>query len=72
MNKVRWAVVGTSSFALDWLARGITLGRNAALAAIVSRDAARAQAALQRTGAPLSFASIEAIDTSLVDGVFLS
>jgi len=72
MNKVRWAVVGTSSFALDWLARGITLGRNAELAAIVSRDATRAQAAMQRTGAPRSFASIEDIDTSLVDGVFLS
>ena len=26
MSKVRWAMVGTSGFALDWLARGIKLG----------------------------------------------
>ena len=72
MNKVRWAVVGTSDFALDWLARGIKLGRNSELAAVVSRDAARAKTAAQRVGAPHSFTSIEAIDKNLVDGVFLS
>jgi glucose-fructose oxidoreductase len=71
MSKVRWAVVGTSDFALDWIARGVALGSNAELAAVVSRDAARAQAAAARVGAPHSFTSIEAIDTSLVDGVFL-
>ncbi len=71
MKKVRWAVVGTSGFALDWLARGITLGRNAELAAIVSRDPERGKAAAQRTGAPHQFTSIEQIDTTLVDGVFL-
>jgi glucose-fructose oxidoreductase len=71
MGKVRWAVVGTSDFALDWIARGVTLGDNAELAAIVSRDAARAKAGAERAGAPLSYDSIAAIDTSLVDGVFL-
>lgn len=71
MSKVRWAVVGTSDFALDWIARGVALGSNAELAAVVSRDAARAQAAAARVGAPHSFTSIEAIDTGLVDGVFL-
>jgi predicted dehydrogenase len=71
MNKVRWAVVGTSDFALDWIARGIALGSNAELAAVVSRDAARAQAAADRVGAPYSFTSIEAIDAGRVDGVFL-
>lgn len=71
MSKVRWAVVGTSDFALDWIARGVTLGDNAELAAIVSRDAARAAEGARRTGAPHSFTSIAEIDTSLVDGVFL-
>jgi 1,5-anhydro-D-fructose reductase (1,5-anhydro-D-mannitol-forming) len=71
MKKIRWAVVGTSGFALDWLARGISLGRNSELAAIVSRDPVRGKAAAQRTGAPHHFTSIEAIDTTLVDGVFL-
>lgn len=71
MNKVRWAVVGTSGFALDWIARGISLGSNAELAAVVSRDSARAATAAKRVGAPHSFDSIDAIDKNLVDGVFL-
>lgn len=72
MNKVRWAVVGTSGFALDWLARGIRLGSNSELAAVVSRDEERAKAAAQTVCAPYSFTSIEAVDTGKVDGVFLS
>ncbi len=71
MSKVRWAMVGTSGFALDWLARGIKLGSNAELAAIVSRDAERGKAAAQKVDAPHVFTSIEAIDKNLVDGVFL-
>jgi predicted dehydrogenase len=71
MQKVRWAVVGTSSFALDWIARGVKLGRNAELAAVVSRDAARGAAAAQRVGAPRSYTAIEQIDRDAVDGVFL-
>src|SRR5690348_10215053 len=71
MQKVRWAVVGTSNFALDWIARGIKLGRNAELAAVVSRDTERGAAAAARVGAPHHYTSIDAIDTSVVDGVFL-
>ena len=71
MQKVRWAVVGTSDFALDWIARGVSLGDNAELAAIVSRDRSRAEAGAARTGATHAFTSIDEIDTSLVDGVFL-
>src|SRR5689334_12177721 len=70
-QNVRWAVVGTSDFALDWIARGIRLGSNSTLAAVVSRDAARAAAGAQRVGAPHSYTSIEAIDPAEVDGVFL-
>jgi glucose-fructose oxidoreductase len=71
MSKVRWAVVGTSDFALDWIARGISLSRNATVAAIVSRDAARGAAAARRFGAEHSVPSIDEIDTTVVDGVFL-
>lgn len=71
MTKVRWAMVGTSGFALDWLARGIILGSNAELTAIVSRDGARGKAAAEKVGAAHVFTSIEAIDKSVVDGVFL-
>jgi predicted dehydrogenase len=71
MKKVRWAVVGTSGFALDWLARGVRLGSNCELAAIVSRDAERGKAAAAKTGAAHWFTSIEEIDRDLVDGVFI-
>lgn len=71
MAAVRWAVVGTSGFALDWIARGIRLGQNSELAAIVSRDAARGRAAAERTGAPRYYTSIEEIDRDAVDGVFV-
>jgi predicted dehydrogenase len=71
MTKVRWAMVGTSGFALDWLARGIQLGSNAELTAVVSRDAERGKAAAAKVGAPHVFTSIAAIDKSVVDGVFL-
>src|SRR4051812_7342532 len=70
-QNVRWAVVGTSDFALDWIARGIRMGRNSTLAAVVSRDVERAAASAQRVGAPHSYPSIEAIDPAVVDGVFL-
>ncbi|HSH78417.1 MAG TPA: Gfo/Idh/MocA family oxidoreductase [Herpetosiphonaceae bacterium] len=71
MPRVRWAVVGTSDFALDWIARGITMGRNSELAAIVSRDPERGRAAAAKTGASLHFTSIDALDTDVVDGVFI-
>ena len=68
-QRVRWAVVGTSDFALDWIARGIRLGSNSALAAVVSRDAERAAAAAQRVGTPHSYTSIEATEQAQRDWV---
>ena len=70
-HKVRWAVVGTSDFALDWIARGIRLGSNCELAAVVSRDSARGAAAAQRVGAARSCQSNDTNDPAVVDGVFL-
>lgn len=71
MTVVKWAVVGTSNFALDWIARGIRLGTNSELAAIVSRDPQRGRVAAERVGAPLHYTSVEEIDTGKVDGVFI-
>jgi predicted dehydrogenase len=59
MAAVRWAVVGTSGFALDWIARGISLGGNSELAAIVSRDREH------------HYTSVDEIDMGAVDGVFV-
>ncbi|MFN8442820.1 MAG: Gfo/Idh/MocA family oxidoreductase [Caldilineaceae bacterium] len=71
MTKVRWAIVGTSGFALDWLARGIQLGSNAELSAVVSRNAERGKAAAEKLGVAHVFTSIAEIDKNVVDGVFL-
>ncbi len=71
MTVVKWAVVGTSNFALDWIARGIALGQNSELAAIVSRDPERGRAAAERTGARLHYTSIDEIEAGAIDGVFI-
>ncbi len=69
MDRVSWALVGTSAFATDWIARGIRLARNAELVAVVSRDPNRARQTAERLGAPLAYTSIEAIENDRVDGV---
>jgi predicted dehydrogenase len=71
MTRVRWALVGTSDFALEWIAPALREGANSSLAAVVSRDAARARATAQRVGAAGHAASIAALDPDEVDGVFL-
>lgn len=71
MKKTRWAVVGTSDFAMDWIAEAIRSAANTELAAIVSRDAARARHAAQRLQVEHYATSIETLDRSLVDGVFI-
>ena len=71
MSSVRWGLVGTSGFALEWIAPALSRAEGSTLAAVISRDASRAADCAARVGAPLSFSSIETIDTSLVDGVVL-
>jgi 1,5-anhydro-D-fructose reductase (1,5-anhydro-D-mannitol-forming) len=71
MTRVRWAVVGTSGFALEWIAPALRAGANSSLAAVVSRDAGRAREAAQRVGAAGHAASIAELDPGEVDGVFL-
>ena len=72
MQKVRWAVLGTSNFALDWIARGVQLADNAELVAIISRDADRGKAACEKLGVPRTYSSIQAIDKNEVDGIFMT
>jgi 1,5-anhydro-D-fructose reductase (1,5-anhydro-D-mannitol-forming) len=47
---VRWAVAGSSEYALDWVAPGILAASGAELTAIVTRDPARAGASAERLG----------------------
>ena len=71
MSSIRWGLVGTSDFALEWIAPALTRAEGSTLAAVISRDASRAAAAAARVGAAHAFTSIESADTSLIDGVVL-
>ena len=71
MSSIRWGLVGTSDFALEWIAPALTRAEGSTLAAVISRDASRAAAAAARVGAAHTFTSIESADTSLIDGVVL-
>ena len=71
MSSIRWGLVGTSDFALEWIAPALARAEGSTLAAVISRDASRATAAAARVGAAHTFTSIEAIDMSLIDGVVL-
>ena len=71
MSSIRWALVGTSDFALEWIAPALARAKGSSLAAVVSRDRSRAAAAAAQVGAAEAYASIEAIDRDLVDGVVL-
>jgi predicted dehydrogenase len=70
-DRVRWAVVGTSEFAAEWIAPAIVAAPRADLVAIVSRDASRAAALATRLGAPMTATSIDALDLDRVDAVHL-
>jgi predicted dehydrogenase len=71
VSSIRWGLVGTSDFALDWIAPALTRAEGSILAAVISRDASRAAAAAARVGAAHAVTSIESADTSLIDGVVL-
>ena len=71
MSSIRWGLVGTSDFALEWIAPALTRAKGSTLAAVISRDASRAAAAAARVGATHAFSSIDSIDTNLIDGVVL-
>lgn len=71
MSSIRWGLVGTSDFALDWIAPALARAEGSTLAAVISRDPSRAAAAAVRVGAAHAFSSIESIDPNLIDGVVL-
>jgi 1,5-anhydro-D-fructose reductase (1,5-anhydro-D-mannitol-forming) len=51
-DPVRWAVVGSRPFQLDWLVPAIVAARGAAMAALVSRNPARIGREAERLGVP--------------------
>ncbi len=68
----RWGILSTAKIARDHVIPAILESENGVLAAIASRDEARAQALATRFGAAHAFGSYEALLASdVVDGVYI-
>ena len=68
----RWGVLSTAKIAREHVIPAILESENGVLAAIASRDEARARALAQRFGAPHAFGSYEALLASdTVDVVYI-
>ena len=65
-SHVRWAMVGTGSFAVDWIAPALQRASGCNLVAVVSRSIHRARETAALLGAPLAYASIDDIDVAEV------
>jgi predicted dehydrogenase len=65
--RVRWALVGTSEFAVDWIAPAIAASPIAQLGAVVSSSASRAREVAHRLGAQLATDDLGSLDASQVD-----
>jgi len=69
---LRWGILSTAKIARDWVVPGILDADNSVLAAVASRDLARAQAMAARFGAPHAFGSYEAMLASPeIDAVYI-
>lgn len=65
-DHVRWAMVGTGKFAVDWIAPALQHAPGCKLVAVVSRSIQRARETAALLGAPLAYASIDDIDVAEV------
>ena len=70
-DRVRWAIVGTSEFVVDWVGPALARSTMAELTTIVSRDRSRAQSVADLTGATAAVTSIAELDPDRVDAVHL-
>lgn len=72
MNTVRWGVLGTAQIAANVFIPALRTVRGAGLAAVASRDAARAEAFAAAHGAERAFGSYrELLDAGAVDAVYV-
>jgi predicted dehydrogenase len=70
-HPVRWALAGTSDFAVDWIAPAIAASPVAGLVAIVSSSASRAREVAHLLGAPIATDDLGSLDAARVDVVHL-
>ena len=68
----RWGVLSTAKIGREQVLPAISEAENGVLAAVASRDAAKARALADRFGAPHAFGSYEAMLASdTIDGVYI-
>jgi len=70
-SRARWAVLGSSDFATEWIAPAVRASSRGTLEAIISRDAAVARRIADRLGAPLAVTSISELPAGAVDVVHI-
>jgi predicted dehydrogenase len=59
MRKIKWGVLGVAKIAVTRVIPGMQLGEHCEIAAIASRDPARAEAAAEQLGIPKAYGSYE-------------
>lgn len=73
LPRLRWGILGTGNIAGKFAAELVTLGERATLAAVASRDPAKAAAFATSHGATRSYGSYaELLDDPAVDAVYIS
>jgi predicted dehydrogenase len=70
-SKARWAVLGSSDFATEWIAPAVRASSRGTLEAIISRDAVVARRIADRAGAPIAVTSISELPAGAVDVVHI-
>lgn len=68
---VRWALAGTSEFAVEWIGPAIQASPDASLVAVVSGSLANAEAAAARLGVPTATDDLASLDPDMVDVIHL-
>jgi 1,5-anhydro-D-fructose reductase (1,5-anhydro-D-mannitol-forming) len=70
-SRARWAVLGSSAFATEWIAPAVRASSRGTLEAIISRDPAFASRIADKLGAPIAVTSISELAADSVDVVHI-
>lgn len=65
-DHVRWVLVGTGEFAIEWIAPALQRAAQCQLVGVVSRSMGRARQAAAQLGVPLAYTAIDDIDLNEV------
>lgn len=65
-DHIRWALLGTGEFAVDWIAPALKRAANCKLVAVVSRSLERASDVAAKLDVALAYACIDDIDVNEV------